>query len=94
MTFDYTITAGNVLEACGFIIGGLYALASLKSTVRTLSRDVVQMQTEIKKIGDVVTNQAVHAQRILNLEQDFRDLRRGNGWIQGRGAPGVTGEYP
>ena len=89
---DYSITAGNLVEIASIIIGGLYALATIRSNVGVLKTEVGEMQTEIKKITDVLINQADQNRRIIHLEEDFGELRRGRGWIQGPG--GIDREYP
>jgi hypothetical protein len=50
------------------------------------------IQIEIKKIGDVLINQADQNRRLIHLEEDVRDLRHGRGFIQG--TTGVDREYP
>jgi uncharacterized UPF0160 family protein len=101
--FDYTITAGNMIEAGIFVVGGIVALATLKTTVTTLKDNVeaskretkesiAGLQFEIKKIGEILVNQADQNRRIIHLEDDVRELRHGRGFVQGPG--GVDREYP
>lgn len=103
ITIDYTITAGNMIEMAIFVVGGIGALATLKTTVSTLKDDVAEskketkdsisgLQSEIKKIGEVLINQADQNRRIIHLEDDVRELRHGHGWVQG--PSGIDREYP
>jgi archaellum component FlaC len=91
MVIDYTITAGNIIEIGSIIIGGLYALATIKSNVGMLKTEVSEMQSEIKKISEVLINQADQNRRIIHLEEDVRELRHGRGFVQG--PRGVDREY-
>jgi hypothetical protein len=49
------------------------------------------MQSEIKKISEVLINQADQNRRIIHLEEDVRELRHGRGFVQG--PRGVDREY-
>lgn len=98
MIVDWTISIGAILQVASIIIGGLLALAALRASVSELQKDVSAMQTELKKMGDILTSLAVTETRIDNmdtrvsvLERDARDLRRGEGFI--RGHRGIDGEY-
>lgn len=91
ISVDYSITVGNMVEIGSIIIGGLYALATIKSNVGLLKTEVGEMQVEIKKISDVLINQADQNRRIIHLEEDVRELRHGRGFVQGE--RGVDREY-
>lgn len=92
IAIDYTITIGNMVEIGSIVIGGLYALATIKSNVGMLKTEVGEMQVEIKKISDVLINQADQNRRIIHLEDDMRDLRHGRGFV--KGPHGIEREYP
>jgi hypothetical protein len=91
MVIDYTIGIGHIVEIASIVIGGLYALATIKSNVGLLKTEVGEMQLEIKKISDVLINQADQNRRIIHLEEDVRDLRHGRGFVQGD--RGIDREY-
>lgn len=88
---DYSITVGNMIEIGSILVGGLFALATIKSNVNSIKIEVSEMQTEIKKIGDVLINQADQNRRIIHLEEDVRELRHGRGFVQG--PRGIDREY-
>lgn len=92
ITIDYSITAGNIIEIGSILIGGLYALATIKSNVGLLKTEVGEMQNEIKKITDILINQADQNRRIIHLEDDLRELRHGRGFVQGQ--RGIDHEFP
>lgn len=92
MVIDYTISIGNIIEIGSIISGGLLVLITLRGDVATMKVEVGEIQSEIKKIGDVLVNQADQNRRIIHLEEDLRDLRHGRGFIQG--PRGVDREYP
>lgn len=59
---------------------------------RETKESIGAIQTEIKKIGEVLINQADQNRRIIHLEDDVRELRHGRGFIQGQA--GIDREYP
>lgn len=97
MIFDATVTFGNILEILVIAGGGLIALGSMKATVsemrqeqKLMKSDFADMKNEIKKVGDVLVKIAVTDQRLLNVEQDIREIKHGRGFIQEE----IKGEYP
>jgi len=81
MVIDYTITVGNIIEIGVIIGGGLMALFSLKNTVATLKTDVDGIQSEIKKLAQVLTEMAVANSRLNHIEEDIRELKHYRGFI-------------
>jgi hypothetical protein len=70
-------------------------LITIRGDVANMKAEVGDIQVEIKKIGDVLINQADQNRRIIHLEEDLRELRHGHGFVQTRkGTPGIDGEYP
>lgn len=102
MFFEWTFRAGDVLTLIGgisFAAAFLYRRGgdetTLKLTMKDLMSQFAGMQTEIKKLADVITRMAVTDVRLTNIEQDVRELRHGRGFVQGsRQLGGIDGEYP
>jgi hypothetical protein len=106
MVIDYTISIGNLIQIAAIIGGGLLVLVTLKNDVKSLKEgaghlkdDLKGMQAEIKKLGDILINLAdirgeirVHDTRITAAEQDIRELRHGQGFVQG--PRGIDREFP
>jgi hypothetical protein len=84
---DYTINIGHILQIVVIIGGGLSALAVMRSTVNNLKDDMIDMKTEIKKVGEVLVTLAVTNKRLDNVEEDIRDMKHGRGFISGREFP-------
>ncbi len=84
----------QVLQIFVIVGGGIFALATLRSTVGRLASDIVDVKAELKKLGDVLVTLAVTSKRLDNVEEDVRDLKHGRGFIQPRSDGGVNGEYP
>lgn len=105
MVIDYTITIGNIIEIGSIVGGGILVLWTLKADVntlktgaKTLKDDLAAMQSEIKKLGDILVNLAdirgeirVLGTRITSAEQDIRELRHGDGFV--KGPRGIDHEY-
>jgi prefoldin subunit 5 len=91
LMIEQTITVGNIIEILAIVGGGLTVFVSLRNTVANIKDDVAGMQTEIKKLADVITKMAVTDIRLTNLEQDIRELRHGEGFV--KGPRGIDREY-
>lgn len=91
MVIDYTITIGNIIEIATICGGGFAVFLTLKNNVANLKTDVDGIQTEIKKIGEVLITQADQNRRIVHLEDDVRELRHGHGFVRGPG--GIDREF-
>jgi septal ring factor EnvC (AmiA/AmiB activator) len=82
-------------------LAGCYAMVLRNDwSTRSLKEQMEGMQAELKKLAEVITQQAVQTTRIDNLnsqvatlEREVSDLRRGNGWII-RNRGGIEGEHP
>jgi hypothetical protein len=99
MNFEWAFRAGDILT----FIGGLSMAAAFlyrrggdeaatAATLKNLKDSVAAIQTEIKKIGEVLINQADQNRRLIHLEEDVRELRHGEGFV--RGPKGIDREYP
>lgn len=88
MSFDLTVNLGNILTILSFVVIGVSIASSLKSQVSTMSTRMLSLETEIKKLSEVLIalgrqDERINAidDRVLALEKDIRDLRRGKGFI-------------
>ena len=84
-------TGGRNLAVAGGAAAALAAGLAMKNPTAA--------KAGLKKLAEVITNQAVHTNRLDNqgaqiavLQKELSDLRRGEGWITGR--RGIDGEYP
>lgn len=102
ITFDLTINLVSIVQTLVILGGGLLAIGAMRATVsamkieiesgKTETRESMQgLQHEIKKIGEILINQADQNRRIIHLEEDVRELRHGEGFV--RGPRGVDREY-
>jgi septal ring factor EnvC (AmiA/AmiB activator) len=91
--------AGIIMQTLLFL-AGCYAMVLRNDwSTKSLKEQLEGMQAELKKLAEVITQQAVQTTRIDNLnsqiatlDREVSDLRRGNGWIT-RGRTTVDGEY-
>jgi hypothetical protein len=94
MVIDYTITIGNLVEIASIMGGGLMVMITLRGDVANIKVEMAGMQVELKKMTDIMIAQADQNRRILHLEEDFRELRHGHGFVLPRGASGGDREQP
>lgn len=110
VSFDFNISLGILIQTGVVVGGGLVALGVMRNTLTTVKEELASskeetgkeisgIQTEIKKIGELLTAQAVSDVRIESLtarqdrlERELYDLRRGEGWVAGN-RRGIDGEY-
>lgn len=95
---EQTITVGNIVEIISIIGGGLVVFVTLRNTVANIKVEVENMQTEIKKLGDILIAQADLrgelrglTTRVDRAERDISELRHGQGFVRGPG--GIDREY-
>lgn len=99
VAFEWTVRAGDMLT----LIGGIGVAAAflyrrggddvtMKLTLTAMTGELSEIQSEIKKIGSILINQADQNRRIIHLEDDVRELRHGRGFVQG--PAGIDREYP
>lgn len=86
---ESTITVGNIIEAVSIITGVIIVLVRQSVTLESMRKELVAMEKEIEKIAIIIVDNAVTQQRLLNVEEDIRDLRKGRGYI----AEEIAGEY-
>lgn len=80
---------GALVAAAAFLYRRGGQDSSVTATLEALTKQITELQSEIKKIGEVLINQADQNRRIIHLEEDLRDLRKGRGWVQND----IDGEY-
>lgn len=99
VSFDLSITLGNLIEIGSIIGGGAAVLLTLRADVKflregaqTLRLELAGMQAEIKELKDVLVDLAeVRGEiktldaRVTGVEQDIREFRHGDGFIRPRG---------
>lgn len=95
---EQSITIGNIIEILVIGGGGISVFSAMRTTVRNVNVKVDEMQTEIKKLGEILIGQARFEEKLTNLERrvsvhDRRidELAHGEGFIRGR--QGIDREY-
>jgi hypothetical protein len=97
MLEQYTTLIGIAIQTALFLLGGYSMVLRNDWSNKNLKAEVTEMQNELQKLSEIVTQMAVQTVRLNNLNDQFiflqrtvEDLRRGNGFIQKR----VDSEYP
>lgn len=94
---------GIAVQTALFLLGGYAMVIRADIGNKNLKLEVTEMKTELKKLADVVTQQAVQTTRLDNMatqvasiERRVEDLRRGAGYVErqdGRGKV-IDREWP
>ncbi len=98
-----TATVAIIIAGLGFAFNVIMHLFgggwSLSKRLASLETTLESVQTEIKKLGDVLVRMAdmrgelrVLDTRLTSAEQDIRELRHGDGFV--RGSRGIDREFP
>lgn len=101
VTFDPTITFGAILNAAVILIGFVVAFTRIGGRIDLLTQRIISIEENLRNNRDVSerlavieTRQGTHGQMIVNLQNDYGDLKKGRGFVQNRSEGGVNGEYP
>jgi hypothetical protein len=89
LTFDGTITMGNLLQIVAFVGVGLFAFFRVQNKLDLLGFRVGMMEVATNQITGILQTMASQSQQISTLEREVADLRRGKGWVQ----RDLDGEY-
>lgn len=89
MNIDTSINLSNILEVLGFVGGIGIVLIRQGLNAENFKKEMTDIKIELKGLATVITKLAVTDNRLTNLEEDFRELRKGRGFITER----LTGEY-
>ena len=88
---ENTMNNLSMLVQVGVLLVGIVGVYyGLKGKVDIILVRLTSLETGFKSIQTMLTNSAVQDQRISNLEEDFRELRKGRGFIQRE----INGEWP
>jgi hypothetical protein len=66
--FDWTISLGNVINVLIVAGGGVLFVYSIRWKVDDLARDILEMQTQLKRMVDVLVEQGRHAERLAAMD--------------------------
>jgi hypothetical protein len=91
-TMDIILKVAQFVAIIGSLGVGLFTIGRSSSRVEAAitnqAQDLIDMKAELKKLADVITQQAVQSSRIDNInsqiimiQRTIEDLRRGSGYI-------------
>ena len=94
----YTWLISITVQTVIFLFGVYGMVVHNNLSNKRLEAEVTDMRDELKDLKAVIIQQAVQTERLENLQsqvvllqRNVEDLRRGQGFVVGRG--GVDGEY-
>lgn len=76
MTFDPTVSLGNVIALLGFVLGGMAAFYGMQSKLEALMARIDGMEKHLGKLTDVIVADARHEARLDSLEQRVTRLEK------------------
>lgn len=97
MTFDTTITIGNLAEITSIIVGGIIVAIRMGGDLRVMKVDMKHLKDTVNtlssafdKLGTILTQVAVQDVRLVAMEKRLDEMAHGRGFVQRE----LTGEYP
>lgn len=88
---EQSITIGNIIEVLVIAGGGISVFSALRNTVKNINTKVDGIQTEIKKLSDILIAQARFDEKLTSIEKrvtahDTRinELAHGDGYVHSR----------
>lgn len=105
-------TSIQVAQIAMILVGGLVALVTLRNTVTSLKESLtaantatekqfVNVQLELKKLGEILIDQARFDEKLTSLDKrvtshgtKLDELARGVGFVRGRKAGSIDREFP
>lgn len=70
--FDLTINLGNLLTIGSFLVGGTAFVVAMRSMLRSLDARMISVETEIKKLTEVLIKLAGYDERFKNYDTRFQ----------------------
>jgi hypothetical protein len=87
---DWTVSVGNLLQMVAMISGGLFVFFQLRTDVRVLRHDIMNIKERqtilneaFTQLGTILTKVAVQDERLNSISDDIKELRHGEGFING-----------
>lgn len=74
--FDPTINLGHLVTFAGFVIGGLGVVFTLRAEVRGLTGRIIDVETELRKMSDVLVTLGRQDEQIKAVHHRLDSLER------------------
>jgi hypothetical protein len=88
MTFDWTVSLGNILTLLTMVVAMLTAYIAIRVEVSVMKLEIVYLAEAVKNISSILTSIAVqdvtlesYGKRLDRMEKDIDLLRQGEGFI-------------
>lgn len=88
LTFDWTVNVGNVITIAMALIAFIgtyfamkYDILGLKEANVGMRGDIGELKDDIKTLNRTISDIAVLSLRLTRAEDDIRELRHGDGFI-------------
>lgn len=75
------ISLGNLLTIASFIAGGLWFIQTMRGAVDMMALRLTTVESEIKKLADILVTLGKYEERFLRIEAEVNDLKHGNGFV-------------
>lgn len=101
MTNTELITiSGIVIQTVLYLLAGYAVIIRHDESNKNLKTEMHNMQEQLKKLSEIITQMAVQTVRVDNLGQlvtmlqrNVEDMRRGTGWVTTPARKTLDGEY-
>jgi TolA-binding protein len=81
MQFDLSVRLGEVLTLVGFIATMIGAAYVVREQVKSLTNRMVSVETELKKMTDVMVQLGRQDERLNSMDRRIDDLQHGRGFV-------------
>ena len=81
MTFDGSINLGYVLTIIVIVVGGLGTIFTLRSDVKAMAQRMTGIESEMKKLTDILIMLAAQTQRMNDMDRRITELQHGEGLV-------------
>lgn len=73
---EWSVSLGSILQIISMFGGDIMVLIAMRIDIRNIKEDLVDMKVELRKVGEILTNQAVTNHRLQALEEWRRTVDR------------------
>jgi hypothetical protein len=75
-TFNWTIDAGQVINAVGILVGGVWIAATINNDLKAIKERVKATEDEVRRPSEVVISNARLDVRVISLSERLANMEK------------------